>query len=77
MELEMGTCIEVGKGKALMKRQTRKINYQHRLMTRELVGSLGTGERGKMINLLRIYTHKLVFTQTQPSLSAWTRRPPN
>lgn len=34
-------------------------------MTKELVSSLGTEEGGQKINSLRIYTHKVVFTQTQ------------
>lgn len=33
-------------------------------MTKELVSSPGTEERGKEISFLRIYTHKVVCTQT-------------
>ena len=45
-------------------------------MTKELVSSLGTEEGGQKINSLRIYTHKVVFTQTQDFVSTWARSLP-
>lgn len=45
-------------------------------MTKELVSSLGTEKRGKKINFLRIYTHKVVFTQTQDFVSTRVRSLP-
>ena len=45
-------------------------------MTKEVVRSLGTEEGGKKINSLRIYTHKVVFTQTQDFVSTWARSLP-